>query len=87
MKGGVNLVDNRFEEAVVAVLDEHGCSILSQKIHGSFSQPEISSIALLRSLTSPVANLVKSVGKLFSNKPCEVFYSGSVPQPEPQKLP
>jgi AsmA protein len=87
MKGGVNLVDNRFEEAVVAVLDEHGCSVLSQKIHGSFSQPEISSIAVLRSLTSPVTNLVKSVGKLFSNKPCEVFYSGSVPHPEPQKLP
>jgi hypothetical protein len=34
-----------------------------------------------------VTNLVKSVGKLFSSKPCEVFYSGSVPPPGLNKLP
>jgi hypothetical protein len=87
MTGGLNFVDDRFENAVVAVLDEHGCAVLTQKVHGSFSSPEIGNINVLRSLTSPVTNLVKSVGKLFSNKPCEVFYSGSVPPPGPNKLP
>ena len=87
MKGGLNLVENRFENAVVAVLDERGCAVLSQKIHGPFSNPEIGNINVLKSLTSPVMNLVKSVVKLFDSGPCDVFYSGSVAPPEPKKLP
>ena len=87
MKGGLNLIDNRFEDAVVAVLDEHGCAVLTQKIHGSFSRPEISNINILRSLTSPVTNLVKSALKLFDKGPCDVFYSGSVASPEHNKRP
>jgi AsmA protein len=86
MKGGLNFIDNRFEDAVVAVLDEHGCAVLTQKVHGSFSSPEIGNINILRSLTSPVTNLVKSALKLFDSGPCDVFYSGSVAPPEPNKL-
>lgn len=87
MKGGLNFVDDRFENAVVAVLDEHGCAVLTQKVHGSFSSPEIGNINVLRSLTNPVTNLVKSAIKLFGGRPCEVFYSGSVAPPEKNKRP
>lgn len=87
MKGALNFVDDRFEDAVVAVLDENGCAVLTQKVHGSFSSPEIGNINVLRSLTSPVTNLVKSVIKLFDGGPCEVFYSGSVAPPEHKDLP
>jgi uncharacterized protein involved in outer membrane biogenesis len=87
MKGGLNLVDDRFEDAVVAVLDERGCAVLTQKVHGSFSSPEIGNINVLRSLTNPVTNLLKSALKLFASGSCDVFYSGSVAPPEPNKLP
>ena len=87
MTGGLNFIDNSFEDAVVAVIDEHGCAVLTQKVHGSFSSPEIGSINILRSLTRPVTNLVKSALKLFDTGPCEVFYSGSVAAPEPNKRP
>jgi uncharacterized protein involved in outer membrane biogenesis len=88
MKGGVNLVDERFEDAVVAVVDEHGCAIAFQKVHGPFSRPEIGHMSVLSSFTSPIANLAKSVAKLFVHKPCEVFYAGSVaPPPQPKKMP
>jgi AsmA protein len=87
MKGRLNLIDNRFEDAVVAVLDENGCAVLTQKVHGSFSSPEISNISILRSLTRPVTNLLKSVVKLFDRGPCDVFYSGSVASPEHNKRP
>jgi AsmA protein len=87
MKGGLNFIDNRFEDAVVAVLDEHGCAVLTQKVHGSFSSPEVGNINILRSLTRPVTNLVKSAIKLFDSGPCDVFYSGSVAPPENNKLP
>ena len=87
MKGGLNFIDNRFEDAVVSVLDDHGCAVLTQKVHGSFSSPEISTINMLRSLTRPVTNLVKSALKLFDSGPCNVFYSGSVASPEHNKRP
>jgi len=87
MKGGVNFIDNRFEDAIIAVLDEGGCAIITQKIRGPFRSPEIGNINILRSLASPVTSLVKSVLKLFGSGPCDVFYSGSVAPPEPDKVP
>lgn len=87
MKGGLNFIDNRFEDAVVAVLDQHGCAVVTQKVRGPFSRPEIGNINILRSLTSPVTNLLRSVVKLFGSRPCDVFYSGSVAPPAPHKLP
>jgi AsmA protein len=87
MKGGLNFNDNRFEDVVVAVVDDHGCATLTQKVRGPFGHPEMGNINVLKSLTSPVTNLFKSAVKLFSNKPCEEFYSGSVAPPEEKKLP
>jgi hypothetical protein len=87
MKGGLNFTDNRFEDAVVAFLDQHGCAVVTQKVRGPFSRPEIGNINILKSLTSPVTNLLRSVVKLFGSRPCDVFYSGSVAPPAPNKLP
>ncbi len=87
MKGGLNFNDNRFEDVVVAVVDQRGCAVLTQKVRGPFSRPEIGNINVLKSLTNPVTNLLKSAVKLFSNKRCEEFYSGSVAPPEGQKRP
>jgi AsmA protein len=87
MRGRLNFTDNRFEDAVVAVLDQHGCAVLTQKVHGPFSRPEFGNLNILKSLTSPVTNLLRSAVKLFDRGPCDVFYSGSVAPPEKSKLP
>ena len=87
MKGGLNFADNRFEDVVVAVVGQNGCADVKQKIRGPFSRPEMGNIDIFKSLTGPVTNLLKSAAKLFSNKACDVFYSGSVAPPEENKLP
>jgi uncharacterized protein involved in outer membrane biogenesis len=87
MKGGLNFNDNRFEDVVVAVVDQHGCAMLTQDVRGPFDRPAIGNINVLKSLTSPVTNLLKSALKLLSNKPCVEFYSGSVAPPAGGKLP
>lgn len=85
MKGGLNFNDNRFEDVVVAVVGRNGCADVTQRVRGPFNRPEIGNINVFKSLTSPLANLLKGAAKLFSNKPCEVFYAGSVAPPEDQK--
>ncbi len=87
MKGGLNFVNERFEEVIVAVLDKRGCAVYSQKIHGPFSRPEIGTISTLRSFTSPLTNLLRSAKKLIEPGHCAVFYTGSVAAPERDKLP
>jgi len=87
MTGGLNFADSRFEDVVVAVVDQNGCAEVKQKIRGPFSRPEIGNIDIFKSLTKPVTNLLRSAVNLFSNKPCEVFYSGSVAPPKGAKRP
>jgi uncharacterized protein involved in outer membrane biogenesis len=87
MTGGLNFAESRFDDVVVAVVHQDGCAAIKQKIRGPFSSPEIGNIDIFTSLTSPVTNLLKSAGKLFSNKPCEVFYAGSVAPPKDAKRP
>ena len=44
MTGGLNFADSRFEDVVVAVVDQDGCAEVKQKIRGPFSHPEVGNI-------------------------------------------
>ncbi len=87
MTGGLDFNDDHFEDVVVAVVDERGCAVLTQKVRGPFGRPEIGNINVLKSFTNPVTNFLKGAERLFRHKPCEEFYSGSVAPPEGQKRP
>jgi uncharacterized protein involved in outer membrane biogenesis len=81
MKGGLNFISDRFEEVTVAVVDQRGCAVFSQKIHGPFSSPAIGKINVLGSLTGPMTSLFGEVKKLFVHPKCVLFYTGSVAPP------
>jgi len=87
MTGGLDFINARFENVVVAVVDQRGCSVYSQKIHGPFSRPAVDKISTMGSLARPLTNLLRSAKKLFAPGKCVVFYSGSVAPPEANKLP
>ncbi len=82
MKGGLDLADGHFDGVTVAVLDKKGCAAYTQKIQGTFGHPEIGKITMLASLAGPVLGVLETVQKLNPFQQCEVFYSGTVPQPE-----
>ena len=81
VKGGLDLVAERFENIVVAVLDGRGCATFSQKVHGTFAHPEMDKVSTLESLAGPLANLLGAGKKLVEPKSCVPFYSGSVAPP------
>jgi AsmA protein len=81
MKGGLNFINDRFDEVTVAVLDKGGCAVYSQKVHGPFRKARIEKISMFKSITGSVSNALKDAWKFVGGK-CTVFYSGSVAQPE-----
>jgi len=81
MKGGLDFVNDRFDDVTVAVLDKRGCAVYSQKVHGPFSKAQIEKVSILKSITGSVSNALKDAWKFIGGE-CTVFYSGSVAQPE-----
>jgi AsmA protein len=81
MIGGLDFVNDRFDDVTVAVLDKRGCAVYSQKVHGPFNKAKIEKVSMLKSITGSVTNALKDAWKFIGGE-CKAFYSGSVAQPE-----
>lgn len=82
LQGGLDFVNERFDDVTVALIDTKGCIKAQQKIHGPFKKPVVEKPSTLKSLTGPVVRLLEKVGRLFPGGECEVFYAGSVAPPK-----
>jgi uncharacterized protein involved in outer membrane biogenesis len=82
LKGGLNLINERFVDVSVAVLDKKGCAVSREKVHGPFGKPRIEKENIFGSITGPVLNPLRDAWKSIQGDECTVFYSGSVSQPE-----
>jgi AsmA protein len=84
LHGGLDFVDDEFEEVLVALIDSNGCASVRQKVRGPFGKPVVEKPSFLASLAGPVANLLGKARELLpgSRGTCEVFYKGSVPPPK-----
>lgn len=83
LKGDLDLVNGRFGDVTVAVLDGAGCARVQQKVHGRFGAPEIDKPNVLMALSGPARRLVTEAKKTLLGDHCEPFYSGSVAAPPP----
>ncbi|MHB1144358.1 MAG: AsmA family protein [Thiobacillus sp.] len=82
LQGGLDFVNERFDDVTVALIDDKGCIRAQQTIRGAFRNPVVENPSTLKALTGPVARLLKQVGRLFPGGECEVFYAGSVAAPK-----
>lgn len=87
LKGGVDFVNQSFQEATVAVVDRQGCAVVEQKVRGSFSHPEVGEPNVVATLAAPALNLLDKARHLVDGHPpavhCKVFYAGALPPPAP----
>lgn len=65
----------------IAVLNNLGCSAMSQELLGTLKKPELGELQVVESLIAPVTNLVKNVRGI----QCNPFYEGKVKHPEKQE--
>jgi hypothetical protein len=82
LTGRVNFVSEQFDDVTVALVDARGCARVKQKIHGPLRKPVVEKPSVLTSLAGPALNLLKQARDLFTDEPCELFYTGSVPAPK-----
>jgi hypothetical protein len=82
LTGRLDLVNQRFDDVTMALIDARGCAKVRQKIHGPFQKPVVEKPNIFVSLTGPAVSLLKKGRELFPGGECEVFYAGSVAPPE-----
>jgi uncharacterized protein involved in outer membrane biogenesis len=82
LQGGLDFVNERFDDVTMALIDAQGCAKVRQKIHGPFQNPVVDKPNLLKSLAGPALRLLKKGRDLFPGGKCEVFYAGSVAPPK-----
>jgi hypothetical protein len=82
LKGGLDLINERFVDVTIAALDKRGCAVYSEKVRGPFRNPQIEKKSIFKSIAGSVSNPLVDAWKFIQGKKCTVFYSGSVAQPE-----
>jgi uncharacterized protein involved in outer membrane biogenesis len=82
LKGNLDFVNDSFQDVIVAVLNGHGCATVEQKVHGSFSHPDVEKPNVMISLAGPALHLVRKASHALGGGHCEAFYTGSLPPPQ-----
>jgi AsmA family/AsmA-like C-terminal region len=81
LKGKLDLVNERYEDVIVALLDDKGCAKFKQGIKGPFRSPTVGAVSAIESLGGPISYLYRKAKRLLQGGKCKVFYNGSVQQP------
>jgi AsmA protein len=82
--GRLDLPAGRFLDFRVGILDPRGCATFTQRVNGSFQEPQIEKASLLAgTLVAPLVSLFrKGMTALGGEQPaCTPFYRGRVPHP------
>lgn len=81
LKGRLDLVNDRFDDVTMALVDAKGCVKVQQKIRGTFQDPVVEKPALVAALAGPALRLLRKGTDLLTGGSCDVFYAGSVAAP------
>jgi AsmA protein len=82
LTGRLDLVNQRFDNVTMALIDAQGCAKVRQKIHGPFQKPVVEKPNIFMSLAGPAVSLLIKGRDLFPGGECVVFYAGSVTPPK-----
>jgi AsmA protein len=82
VKGKVDLVNEKYEDFIVAVIDEKGCAELTQIIYGPLNDPRFKKTSIVKSAVGSVTSIIDKTAKLISGGKCEAFYQGSIQHPQ-----
>jgi uncharacterized protein involved in outer membrane biogenesis len=83
VKGKIDLVQERYRQLKVAVVDAKGCPEVMQTIDGPLADPDFKTAGLgLRTLSKPLTSLLKKAVNLLGTDTCQPFYEGVIVPPQ-----
>ncbi len=82
LMGGLDFINERFENMTMALIDAKGCALVRQNIHGTFQKPVVEKPGIFKTLTGPARKLLQKGRELLPGGECEVFYAGTVTPPK-----
>lgn len=84
LKGGIDLVNDRFQDMTIALIDPKGCAKVQQQVRGTLQKPQVEKPNPVEAIAGPAVRLLKKGAELIAGDSCEVFYAGAVPAPSPK---
>jgi uncharacterized protein involved in outer membrane biogenesis len=81
MTGGLNFVNDSYDDVTIALVGPKGCARVEQHVHGPFRKPEVDKPNVITTIAGPARKLINKSKSLFGAK-CVVFYSGAVQAPQ-----
>jgi AsmA protein len=84
LRGGIDLVNERFQDMTVALVDPKGCAKVQQQVRGTLQKPVVDKPSPIETIAGPAVRLLKKGAELIGADSCEVFYAGAVPAPSPK---
>lgn len=84
LKGGIDLVSDRFQGMTIALLDAKGCAKVQQQVHGALGKPQVEKPNPIEALAGPAVRLLKKGAEVIAGEQCDVFYAGAVQAPSPK---
>ena len=81
LHGGLDFVNERFDEVSIALVDAKGCAIVRQAVRGNFRAPVVDKPNAIEALAGPAVRLLKKGGDVLLGRHCEPFYTGAVGPP------
>jgi AsmA protein len=82
VQGGLDLVNGRFDDLTIALVDARGCAKVRQQMKGTFAAPVVDKPNLLTALAGPAVRLLKKGSEALRGEHCDVFYAGAVAAPK-----
>lgn len=82
VQGGLDLVNGRFDDLTIALVDARGCAKVRQQMKGTFDAPLVDKPSLLTALAGPAVRLLKKGSDALRGERCDVFYAGAVAAPK-----
>jgi uncharacterized protein involved in outer membrane biogenesis len=82
LQGGLDFVNDQFDDVTMALIDAKGCAKVRQKIRGTFQNPVVENPNILTSAAGPAVRLLKKGSDLLLGRKCQVFYAGSLAAPK-----
>ncbi len=73
IRGGIDLVADRFRDMTVALVDAKGCVRVQQRIEGTLKKPVVDKPGPIEALAAPAARLLQKGAELVGADTCAVF--------------